>query len=258
MRDPYIIAEIGSNWRTLDDCLVQINGAKECGADAVKFQLFTYKELFGIDGEIKGKLPREWVSILAAHCKDTDIDFMCSAFSPEGFEFLDPYVTTHKIASPEACCSKILEKVFSLGNPIFLSNGCLTIEEQVEIIDGPYWGADDVLLECVSQYPADPTMYKLRRCASLQEVYDISWGISDHTLGNFVAMTARTLGACVFEKHVDFIGLDTADSCVSMGLEEFKKYVDVIFYCKDSEYDKVKREARRKYGRTASGYRPLP
>lgn len=41
----FIIAEIGYNFTTLDEAKLSIDAAKECGADAVKFQTFTAKNL---------------------------------------------------------------------------------------------------------------------------------------------------------------------------------------------------------------------
>lgn len=258
MHYPYIIAEIGSNWRDLNDCFTQIKKAKECGADAVKFQLFTFEELYGVQGQLKYELLRDWIEPLSVYSKKVGIDFMCSAFSEDGFEFVDPYVNIHKIASPEACCDNIREKVFSLSNQIFMSNGCLTIDEQIEIIDGPHWGADDVLMECVSQYPAHSFDYDFSHVVNLSNDYSFLWGLSDHTRGLFTAIVARQLGACVFEKHVDFVGIpQTPDSCVSVDPQEFKDYVKEIKAIKDT-YDKDKRKAKEKYGRTISGYRPLP
>ena len=44
---PYVIAEIGSNFdQSLNKALRLINVAKNCGADAVKFQLFDGKKLY--------------------------------------------------------------------------------------------------------------------------------------------------------------------------------------------------------------------
>lgn len=259
---PYVIAEIGSNWTCLFDCLKQIKAAKECGADAVKFQLYTYKELYGVSGDMAGELPAEWVPTLSVECENQGIDFMCSAFSIDGFKYLDPYVSYQKIASPEACSSKMLDAVFELGSSVIISNGCLTYEDQVRIIDGFEWGADDVLLECVSSYPAGSSDYNLSRIVELADEYDIRWGLSDHTRSENLAMVAVGLGAEVFEKHVDLIGVyekkHTADTCVSANFEEFKHYVSLIKSYKHIDYDRGKIQARNLYGRMYSGYRPLP
>ena len=259
---PYIIAEIGSNWTCLLDCMKQIEAAKACGADAVKFQLFTYRELYGISGDMKGELPAEWVPVLAGHSEEHDIDFMCSAFSIDGFKFVDDYVVYQKIASPEACSQKIRDAVFEMGSSIIISNGCLSYEEQVQIVDSPEWGADDVMLECTSDYPAESSAYQLSRILELAEDYDVRWGLSDHTTSSDLALLARGLGAEVFEKHVDLIDVhkkqETADTCVSAGFEEFKHYVTLLKSYKYIDYDKRKAKAKRLFGRTSSGYRPLP
>lgn len=270
--EPYVIAEIGSNCFKYKDArknfalaTQQIDAAKQCGADAVKFQLFTYKELYGVDGpegaESPYALPKEWVPDLKEHCRSRRIEFMCSAFSVQGFYHLNPYVNTHKIASPEACFKPLVEAVMCMDNPVIVSNGCLTEDEQIQVIDNPLWGANDVLMECVSEYPANRRDYDLSKIHALASDYDILWGLSDHTKGSAVAIQALQLGASHFEKHVDLVAsaaAKTPDSCVSMDFYDFERYVKDLKEYKKTEYDKKKRACKKLYGRTASGYRPLP
>jgi len=56
-------------------------------------------------------------------------------------------------------------------------------------------------LQCVSNYPAQPSNVNLRAMYSLAEAFGVPVGYSDHTKGIEVAIAAVALGACVVEKH---------------------------------------------------------
>lgn len=264
---PYIIAEIGSNCfkystpeRNLKLAYEQIDAAKACGADATKFQMFTNLELYGVDSHTDYALPREWIPLLKAHCDKRKIDFLCSAFSLSGFHNLNPYVDFHKVASPEACSKEILNSVLCMANPVIVSNGCMTSGEQIAMITSNLWGADDVLLECVSEYPAKFRDYDFGSISNLARKHRILWGVSDHTKTYHTALSALHLGARMFEKHVDLVSvsaLKTPDTCVSADMHDFKKYCNKLrSYTAVTDYYNNKMSAKKLYGRQASGYRP--
>ena len=109
---PSTIAEVGSNWSTFDDCMRSISLAKACGADAVKFQAYSHEALYGKAAgnydagngmgysiaELKGTLPLEWLPKLKDKAHAFNIEFMCSAFSPELLDAVNPHVNIHKLA----------------------------------------------------------------------------------------------------------------------------------------------------------------
>src|SRR3990167_1071022 len=106
----FIIAEIGSNWTSFEEAKDSISFAKQAGADAVKFQAFRVEALYGFYdsqyGEHRamggnGELPLEWLPKLKEKADACGIEFMCSAFSPELYDVVNPYVLVHKIASSE-------------------------------------------------------------------------------------------------------------------------------------------------------------
>lgn len=241
----FIIAEIGSNWTNLDDCLLSIEKAANCGADAVKFQLFTYRTLYGLDEPInryrtlsafppgyrdveekmRGQLPLDWLPKLKEKADQCEIEFMCSAFSPELIDAVDPYVNIHKLASAEMCHVRMLEKLRSITKPVFMSTGS---HAQGEIEQSLEWISSDirldlVLMYCVAAYPA--------RVVDLAHIYDLRYrfktlvGFSDHTTDvlNIPQMASQT--ACVIEKHVSFIDAETADSPHSLTQYEFGRMV---------------------------------
>ncbi len=121
---PFIICEIGSNWQTLDHALESIAVAKSCGADAVKFQLFSPSALYGhCDGIDAYSLPLDYLPILKLKADQEGIEFMCTAFSPELVLAVDPFVEVHKVASSDACWPQLLEAVANTHKPVLLSTG---------------------------------------------------------------------------------------------------------------------------------------
>ena len=58
-----------------------------------------------------------------------------------------------------------------------------------------------MLLQCVSNYPANPADVNLRAMATMASACNTLVGYSDHTLGNEASLAAVALGACVIEKH---------------------------------------------------------
>ena len=103
-----VIADIGSNWNTLDDSLNAIAECKKAEIDIVKFQYFTHEKLYGFPGKMKGELSKEWIPLIHKHCVEVGIEFMCSVFDPNDVEFINQYVNIHKIASSENSYAELI------------------------------------------------------------------------------------------------------------------------------------------------------
>ena len=80
-----------------------------------------------------------------------------------------------------------------------------------------------VILYCVSQYPTPINEANLSTLIDLKNKFDIEVGVSDHSLGSQVAISATVLGARIIEKHFT---LDRKrggpDDAFSMEPSEFK------------------------------------
>lgn len=221
-----IIAEVGSNWKTLEDCIYSIEKAKECGADAVKFQLYTHQELYGVHGEIDGEMPREWIPQLAEAACKIGIEFMCTGFSSDGYRFLDPFVERHKVASSEITALDMLETLTGFGKPVIVSTGGATLEEIREAVavlkDVPV-----TLMYCVAEYPA--RVIDFRHLQTLcNQFTECSVGYSDHSTDVvFIPSIAKLNGSKILEKHVNFTEhTDTPDAPHSLSFDEFKLMCD--------------------------------
>jgi N,N'-diacetyllegionaminate synthase len=231
---PFIIAEVGSNWRDLRDAVESIGRAKACGADAVKFQAFTPEALFGplVPGlhlPDPHSLPIEWLPKLKEKADACGIEFMCTAFSPELVAAVDPYVSVHKIASSDLSYPQLLQAVAKTGKPVLLSTGASSktdIDEAVTWLDG----AKTVLMYCVSAYPARQTC--LATIDLLKKTYGAgSVGFSDHSTDVVgIPYEASTqYGIVALEKHFTaFPDVDTPDRPHSLTPDEFKLMTEHI------------------------------
>ncbi len=223
---PFIVAEIGSNWQTLEHCLASIREAKYAGADAAKFQAYDHHALYGSgDGYRDGATPMagvlrlEWLPELAKEACRIGAELMITAFSPELVLAVDPYVSVHKVASSDLCYPQLLEAIAKTGKPVLLSTGA-AMPGDLEKAMTFFRPGLAMPLYCVAAYPA--------AYADLEMVGRFI-GFSDHTLGYTAAVQAARFGAPVIEKHVTFFPeLDTPDRPHSLTGEEFKAMVDLI------------------------------
>lgn len=219
----FIIAEIGSNWTTIDECCKSIVDAKAAGADAVKFQMFDPDEL---NGNVHG-LHRHWVPDLAMLAKGVGIEFMASAFSPDGIRFLDPYVKRHKIASCECMWPELRDAAVATGKPLIVSLGACTPEE-MDFVVSTYPKDRTTFLYCAGAYPARYVHLGVIEGLKAQNLHA---GYSDHTddvLG-IPYIACRLYGGEVLEKHVTaFPELMSPDRPHSITMEEFGYMVRAI------------------------------
>lgn len=223
---PFVVAEVGSNWRDLGQCIASIEAAKRCGADAVKFQAFNYEALYGLKYSSTGSgidnatLPLEWLPNLKRAADALGIEFMCTAFSPELVAVVDPFVSVHKVASSDATWPQMLEAVAKTGKPSLVSFGAKTYGEIGNALK--ILGSNATPMRCVAAYPAD--FY------SLGDVGEwINWGLSDHSLGYSVPVYASKRACLVIEKHFTaFPDLDTPDRPHSLTPAQFTRMVKLI------------------------------
>lgn len=246
-----IIAEAGVNHNgDLNTAKRLIDGAKEAGADAVKFQTYRANLLAApsakkADYQFKntGKNRSQYEMLkelelsydnfkeLFAYCNDQNIRFLSSPFDEISMEYLDHLgVEIIKIPSGEITNYRYLKKAAALKKPIILSTGMSTIDEIKEALNLLDEGGQEItLLHCSSAYPTPMEDVNLNAMFHLKKAFQKKVGYSDHTMGIEVAVAATALGACVIEKHIT---LDKTmagpDHKLSLEPKEFKLMVNSI------------------------------
>jgi len=222
----YVVAEMSANHnQDFDQAVKIIEVAKEAGADAVKLQTYTPdtmtidcdKKYFRIDqGTIwegrtlydlygEAQTPWEWQPKLKKIAERLGLDFFSSPFDSTAVDFLEKMnVPAYKIASFEIIDLPMIKLVAQTGKPIIMSTGMATlaeIDEAVTIIRQT--GNNQIaLLKCTSAYPAQAKDMNLRTIPHLSETFNVPVGVSDHTIGITVPVTAAALGASIVEKHL--------------------------------------------------------
>lgn len=187
---------------------------------------------------------------LYAYCESRNIDFLCTPFDAESLTSLIentqmPYL---KLASGEVTNGPLLLAAARTGLPIILSTGMSTLDEISVALSILHFGYTHKtgfptnlsvavpeqllelrekvhLLQCVSQYPASVTATNLLAMDTLEQVFSLHIGLSDHTLGSTMAIAAAGRGARIIEKHFthdcNAKGPDHAASLSPQALEAF-------------------------------------
>ena len=248
----YVVAEMSANHnQSFDDAVKIIEAAKYAGANAIKLQTYTPdtltidcdSEYFQINAGIwEGRnlyelygdayTPWEWQPRLKKIADTLGMDLFSTPFDTTAVDFLEEMdVPAHKIASFEIVDLPLLRRIAETAKPIILSTGMATlaeIDEAVSVIRDT--GNNQLaLLKCTSAYPARPEDMNLNTIAHLNRAFNVPIGLSDHTLGIVVPLTAVALGACIVEKHFT---LDRSkagpDSEFSLEPDEFKAMVEAV------------------------------
>jgi sialic acid synthase SpsE len=152
----------------------------------------------------KLELPFEAFRELQAYCKSKDMLFLSTPFDYESADFLEQLsIPAFKIPSGEITNLPFVQYVARKGCPLIVSTGMSTLDEVDKAVQTISAAGNQqfVLLQCVSNYPAQPSSINLRAMHTMAKTFGVPVGYSDHTTGTEIASAAVALGACVIEKH---------------------------------------------------------
>lgn len=247
---PFIIAEAGINHNgELKKAFAMIKAAKECGADAIKFQTFKAEEFISDHTQIftyysQGKKvtepmfamfkrcefsASEWFRI-KEKCDKEGILFLSTAQNRTDLDLLLKIgIRAIKVGSDDFTYTSLLKDYAKTGLPIILSCGMADLDEIKISLNaaGAFKGYPVILLYCISQYPAPAQDVNMLKLKTLRESFPgLTVGFSDHTQTDTAAVMAVAFGACVFEKHFTLDkGLPGPDHWFSENPQGLKSWV---------------------------------
>jgi len=281
-RNVFVIAELGTSHNADPLKAAElIEAAAEAGADCVKFQIVYADEILHPNtGEVAlpgGKirlydrfreleLPPSFFAALKEKAEKKGLIFLCTPFglqSSRELKALSPKCV--KIASPELNYTALLKEIASYSLPIFLSTGVSKlgdIEEALSLLSAEALDSREnptseettaspvCLLHCVTAYPAPETDYNLRVLKSLERVFGVPVGVSDHSLDpELVPALATALGAVAIEKHFCLSRTDPGlDDPIALPPDSFAKMVRAVRQAEKSGTEETLIATRRERG----------
>lgn len=263
----YVIAEIGINHNGSVELAKQlIKGAKDAGADAVKFQkrspeLCVPKEQWNVErdtpwGRIRYIDYRRKVEFgvdeyaeIDGYCKALGIAWTASCWDEPSVDFIEQFAPPfYKMASASLTDLPLLRKARATGRPLMISTGMSTMEEIVTAVHAV--GTHDaggqpklLIAHATSTYPCKVEELNLKMIETLKRCYpEVPIGYSGHETGLAPSLAAVAMGATFIERHVT---LDRAmwgtDQAASVELVGFERLVRDLRDIQQALGDGVKR-----------------
>ena len=243
--ESFVIAEIGHNHRgSIDDCMKLFKSAKDSGANAVKLQKRSNKNLYtkamynwiytseNSYGKTYGE-HREALEFnldqykeLKNYAEELGLTFFATPFDFESVDFLEKLeLPLYKISSSDLKNLELVKYIAEMQKPTILSTGGANMKEirnTYDIINKV--NKNLCIMQCVSSYPVDYSELNLNVISTFRKEFpDTVIGFSSHDSGVTSVLSAYHLGARVFEKHFTlnraWKGTDHAFSLEPMGLK---------------------------------------
>lgn len=249
-RPTFVIAEIGVNHDgSPQKALELVRIAANCGADAVKLQLFRatilmhpttsfaeyqkdrVKDGNPIDMLRKYELPADALRRIVQNIRDLKMVPLATPFSPPDIETAAQLrLPAVKIASPDLVNRPLLAAAHQYNKPMIVSTGASTLEEVDQSVGWlRAWRAPFALLHCVSGYPTPAAKANLCWISELTNRYNVPVGYSDHTTDVVTGALASAAGAYIVEKHLTYDrNAKGPDHAASVDPTQFGRYVRQI------------------------------
>ncbi|HEV2293847.1 MAG TPA: N-acetylneuraminate synthase family protein [Tepidisphaeraceae bacterium] len=249
-RATFVIAEIGVNHDgSLVRALELVRLAKECGADAVKLQVFSARSLMHASSSFasyqkdrcadadpsamlrKYELPDHALREIVGAVRNLAMVPLATPFSPADVETIESLdLPAVKIASPDLVNRVLLQRAAATGRPLLISAGAATMDEVSQAVGWlRSWNTRFALLHCVSSYPTPTDQANLCWIGEMASWFDVPIGYSDHTTEVHSGAIATAFGACIIEKHLTYDRTAPGpDHAASADPQQFAQYIALI------------------------------
>ncbi len=220
----FVLAEVGLNHNGDRKLAAEsIAAAAESGADGVKFQNYRTEDFISDRSQTysyisqgkevtesmfemfkRNELDRDFVAYLKSVCDECGIEF-CS--TPTGQDGIDDLVAVGtpviKNGSDYLTNHDLIRRMGETGLPAIVSCGMASLADIERAVTAFFDTGNKklVLLHCTSSYPTTAEDVHLRKMLTLQQMFDVPCGFSDHTDGIIAGCLSASMGACMIEKH---------------------------------------------------------
>lgn len=241
----FVIAEIGINHNgSIELAKQMIDGAKNSGCDAVKFQKRTpeicvpkdqweverdtpWGRMTYIDYRHKVEFGKREFQEIDNYCKELGIIWFASCWDIDAVDFIEEFnPPLFKTASASLTDTELIKRHIKLDKPVIISTGMSSMEEIENSVDN--FGFNNLLVaHSTSAYPCKYEELNLKMVTTLRDKYEsIPIGYSGHETGLAPTWAAVALGASFVERHIT---LDRAmwgsDQAASVEISGFRRLV---------------------------------
>ena len=260
---PFVIAEVAqSHEGSLGNAFAFAEVARDCGADAIKFQThiaaeestpsepwripFSKQDTSRYDYWRRMEFTFEQWAALKQHCDALGIVFLSSPFSLLACDWLERIgMPAWKVASGEIHNAQLLGRMQASDLPMLVSTGLAAPEQALAVVRELSAAGKQVgLFHCTTQYPTPPEQVGINVLADyLAELPGVPVGLSDHSGTPAAAIVAAYAGASMIEVHLTLhakaFGPDVVASLTPDQLETLVKGVRDAWTMRRNPVDKA-------------------